>query len=135
MSFRDDLTEDLNANFFNVEEFGEMATLRRGNAEASMRCLYDSPVIQDASVGTDVSTVEHFPRLFVHLPVLFHPRIPRLFVRSVDLPDGKPQRDDRFDLASTEFHSAISLIAKDFVFEKDGTVMYRCKQVEVKTNA
>jgi hypothetical protein len=120
MSFRDDLTEDLNANFFNVEEFGETITLRRGNAEASIQCLYDSPVISDASVGTDVNTVEHFPRLFV---------------RSVDLPDGKPQRDDRFDLASTEFHSAISLIAMDFVFEKDGTVMYRCKQVEVKTNA
>lgn len=120
MSFRDDLTEDLNANFFNIGEFGEMATLRRGNAEVSLQCLFDTPVIPDASVGNDVETVEHYPRLFV---------------RSVDLPDGNPQCGDCFDLSSTEFHSAISLFAQDYVFEKDGTVMYRCKYKEVKTNA
>jgi hypothetical protein len=120
MSFRDDLAEDLNSNFFNTEEFGETVTLHRGNAEASMQCLYDSPVIQDASVGSEASTVEHYPRLFV---------------RSIDLPDGKPQKGDRFDLASNGFHSAISLVAEDFVFEKDGVVMYRCRYNEVKTNA
>lgn len=120
MSFRDDLAEDLNANFFNTEEFGETATLHRGNAEVSLQCLYDSPVISEASVGPDVGTVEHYPRLFV---------------RSIDLPNGKPQRGDRFDLAATGFHSALSLIAEDFVFEKDGVVMFRCKYNEVKTNA
>ena len=120
MSFRDDLAEDLNANFFNTEEFGETATLHRGNAEVSLQCLYDSPVISEASVGPDVGTVEHYPRLFV---------------RSIDLPNGKPQGGDRFDLDATGFHSAISLIAKDYVFEKDGVVMYRCEYTEVKANA
>ena len=112
MSFRDDLTDDLNANFFNVEEFGETATLQRGNAEATLQCLYDTPVDTDDSVGPDVSAVEHFPRLFV---------------RQADLPGGKPSKDDKFVLGATQFHSAIVLICNEFVFEKDGVVVYRCK--------
>lgn len=115
MAFRDDLADDLNANFFNVEEFGEMVTLKRGNAEVMLQGLFDTPVAE--SSGTDVTAIEHYPRLFV---------------RQADLPDGKPTKNDCFVLGSTGFHSAISLIALDFVFEKDGVVVYRCKHKEIK---
>lgn len=112
MSFKSDLTDDLNTNFFNTEEFGELVTLRRGSAEASVHGLFDTPVSTTDSMGPDVSVIDHFPRLFV---------------RQADLPGGKPAKNDRFTLAASEFHSALSLVAIDFLFEKDGVVVYRCK--------
>ena len=116
MAFRDDLTDDLNANFFNVEEFGETVTLKRGNAEVTLQGLFDTPVADDSG-DEGVSSIRHYPRLFV---------------RQADLPDGKPVKDDSFVLGSTGFHSAIALTAIDFVFEKDGVVVYRCKHKEIK---
>ena len=112
MALRDDLEADLNANFFNVDEFGETVTLHRGNAETSMQGLYDTPVMTDDSIGPDVNAIEHFPRLFV---------------RQRDLPDGRPAKNDKFVLSANQFHSALTLIANDFIFEKDGVVVYRCK--------
>lgn len=111
MSFKSDLTDDLNANFFNAEEFGELVTLRRGAAETTVHGLFDTPVENDPN-GLDVTAIEHYPRLFI---------------RQADLPDGKPSKSDRFVLAASEFHSALALIAIDFVFEKDGVIVYRCK--------
>ena len=111
MSFRSDLTEDLRTNFFNVDEFGEMVTLNRGQTQVALQGLYDTPVVQN-ELGADSTAIEHFPRLFV---------------RQADLPGGKPSKDDVFTLASTDFHAAIKLVALDYVFEKDGVVCYRCK--------
>lgn len=119
MSFRSDLTDDLNTNFFNTEEFGELVTLKRGNAEASIHGLFDTPVEQNYAVGTDEDAIAHYPRLFV---------------RQADLPGGKPLKDDQFVLASSEFHSALMLVALDFVFEKDGVVVYRCKYKAITAN-
>lgn len=118
MSFRSDLADDLNTNFFNVDEFGEMVSLERGQTTVSLQGLYDTPVVQN-ELGAESTAIEHFPRLFV---------------RQADLPDGKPAKGDVFDLASTDFHTAIKLIALDYVFEKDGVVCYRCKY-GVITNA
>ena len=111
MSFRSDLAADLNTNFFNVDEFGEMVTLTRGNTSVTLQGLYDTPVVQN-DLGAESTAIEHFPRLFV---------------RQADLPDGKPAKGDVFTLASTDFHTAIKIIALDYVFEKDGVVCYRCK--------
>lgn len=111
MSFRSDLTEDLSTNFFNVDEFGESVVLARGNSSVTMPGLYDTPVVQN-DLGADSTAIEHFPRLFV---------------RQADLPDGKPAKGDVFTLAATDFHTAIKLVALDYVFEKDGVVCYRCK--------
>ena len=118
MSFRSDLTDDLSTNFFNVDEFGETVSLTRGQTQVSLPGLYDTPVVQN-ELGADSTAIEHFPRLFV---------------RQADLPGGKPAKNDVFDLASTDFHTAIKLVALDYVFEKDGVVCYRCKY-GVVTNA
>ena len=39
----------------------------------------------------------------------------------------RPAKNDKFVLSANQFHSALTLIANDFVFEKDGVVVYRCK--------
>ena len=119
MSFRSDLTEDLCTNFFNTDEFGEMVTLTRGNTSVTLQGLYDTPVVQN-ELGADSTAIEHFPRLFV---------------RQADLPGGKPAKGDVFTLASTDFHTAIKIIALDNVFEKDGVVCYRCKYGVIQNNA
>ena len=109
-AFREQLTKDLKATFFNKEEFGESVTLTRGNASVVMCGLFDSPGVGGEQVGGEVEAISHSPRLFV---------------RSVDLPGGKPQKGDVFTLDSNEFHSARKLRAVDFVFERDGVVVYR----------
>ena len=113
MAFKDDLTADLSATFFNPQEFGEQVTLIRGSSESVISGLYDTPVAPD-SLGGDVDAIQHYPRLFV---------------RSADLPAGKPRKGDKFRIASTPFHSACLLCALDYVFEKDGVVVYRCKEL------
>jgi hypothetical protein len=119
MSFRGDLTDDLRTNFFNVDEFGEMVTLTRGNTSVTLQGLYDTPVVQN-DLGAESTAIEHFPRLFV---------------RQADLPGGKPAKGDVFTLSSTDFHTAIKLVALDYVFEKDGVVCYRCKYGVIQNNA
>lgn len=113
-AFLDDLTADLANNFFNVEEFGENLTLIRGGTSTTIQGLYDSPVATADSMGIDVEAIAHYPRLFV---------------RQADLPGGKPSKNDRFALYSNQFHSSLSLVALDYVFEKDGVVVYRCKGI------
>lgn len=119
MSFRGDLTDDLRTNFFNVDEFGEMVTLTRGNTSVTLQGLYDTPVVQN-DLGAESTAIEHFPRLFA---------------RQADLPGGKPAKGDVFTLSSTDFHTAIKLVALDYVFEKDGVVCYRCKYGVIQNNA
>jgi len=113
MAFRDDLTNDLATSFFNTEDFGENLTLVRGATSATIQGLYDTPVANAESNGIDVEAITHYPRLFV---------------RSADLPGGKPRKGDKFVLTSNQFHSSITLVALDYVFEKDGVVVYRCKE-------
>ncbi|MBO7060110.1 MAG: hypothetical protein J6W54_03305 [Fibrobacter sp.] len=112
MSFKDDLMQDLNDSFFNEDEFGEVVTLTRGGASCQMKGLFDTPGLSNESVG-EVSVIAHTPRLFV---------------RSSDLPDSKPRKGDVFTLGSTPFHRAMKLSAIDFVFEKDGTVVYSLEE-------
>lgn len=112
-TFLDDLTADLANSFFSVEDFGENLTLIRGGQTITIQGLYDSPVVAADSMGIDVEAIAHYPRLFV---------------RQADLPEGKPRKNDKFVLASNQFHSSLSLVALDYVFEKDGVVVYRCKE-------
>lgn len=111
MSFKDDLMNDLDETFFNPDDFGEEVTLTRGNNSVVMRGLFDTPGLSE-DVG-EVSVIAHEPRLFV---------------RSSDLPDSKPRKGDVFTLGSTPFHRAMKLSAIDFVFEKDGTVVYKLEE-------
>jgi hypothetical protein len=111
MSFKDDLMNDLDETFFNPDDFGEEVTLTRGRESVVMKGLFDSPGLSE-DVG-EVSVIAHEPRLFV---------------RSSDLPDSKPRKGDVFTLCSTPFHRAMKLSAIDFVFEKDGTVVYKLEE-------
>lgn len=111
-SFLDDIEEDLNQSFFNVEEFGENLTLVRGSQSYVIQGLFDTPQVPTDSVGIEVDGITHYNRLFV---------------RQKDLPDGKPKKGDKFVLSASNFHSALTLVALDYVFEKDGCVVYRCK--------
>lgn len=110
MSFKADLNSDLHEVFFNTEEFGEVVTLTRGNNSVAMRGLFDSPGVSGEQLGGEVEAISHAPRLFV---------------RSVDLPNGKPQKGDVFVISANELHAARKLRAVDYVFEQDGTVVYR----------
>ena len=112
MSFKDDLMQDLDSSFFNENEFGEIVTLIRGGNSFQMKGLFDAPEVANEDVG-DVSVIAHTIRLFV---------------RSSDLPDSKPRKGDVFALGSTPFHRPMKLSAIDFVFEKDGTVVYKLEE-------
>lgn len=112
MSFKDDLMNDLDETFFNPDDFGEEVTLTRGRDSVVMRGLFDTPGLSEESVG-EVSVIAHEPRLFV---------------RSSDLLDSRPRKGDVFTLGSTPFHRAMKLSAIDFVFEKDGTVVYKLEE-------
>ena len=112
MSFKDDLMNDLDETFFNPDDFGEEVTLIRGGASCQMKGLFDTPGLSNESVD-EVSVIAHEPRLFV---------------RSSDLPDSKPRKGDVFALSSTPFHRAMKLSAINFVFEKDGTVVYKLEE-------
>lgn len=105
---------DLADSFFNENEFGEVVTLTRGSNSYEIKGLYDTPEVASESVG-DVNAIAH-----VH----------RLFVRTSDLPESKPRKNDVFTLGSTPFHSAVKLTAIDFVSEKDGVVVYRLKETK-----
>lgn len=112
MSFKDDLMNDLAESFFNPDDFGEEVTLTRGSESVVMRGLFDTPGLSNEDVG-DVSVIAHTIRLFV---------------RTSDLPDSKPRKGDVFALGSTPFHRPMKLSAIDFVFEKDGTVVYKLEE-------
>lgn len=104
--------DDLDNSFLSEDEFGEEVTLIRGSDSYAMKGLYDSPEVDNESVG-EVSAIAHAPRLFV---------------RVSDLPDSKPRKTDVFTLGITPFHPAMKLSAIDFVSEKDGVVVYRLEE-------
>lgn len=115
MSFKDSLINDLNNSFFNRNEFGEDVVLIRNGQQYSLQGLYDEQSLDGSSIGAEVEAISHRPRLFV---------------TAADLPNGKPVKGDRFSLSKTPFHSALTLVARDFVFEKDGVVIY---ELQVKS--
>ena len=41
------------------------------------------------------------------------------------MPNGKPAKGDVFELVANDLHAARKLRAVDYVFEQDGTVVYR----------
>lgn len=114
-SFKAGLINDLDSTFFNTEEFGELATLTRGGTSVDLKVLYDSPSLDGLEIGSPVEAIAHRPRLFVNATML---------------PDGVPRKGDLFALASTEFHTAGNFKAVDFVFEKDGVVVYRLQEAK-----
>lgn len=114
-SFRTALVDDLDSNFFSIEEFGESVTLTRGGSSHTMQALYDAPSLDGLDIGSSVDAIAHRPRLFV---------------RASALPEGTPRKGDSFTLASTEFHAALNLKAVDFVFEKDGVVVYKLQEAK-----
>ena len=113
--FRTALMDDLDSNFFNTEEFGESVTLTRGGSSHAMQAIYDAPSLDGLDIGSSVDAIAHRPRLFV---------------RASALPDGAPRKGDLFALESTEFHTASNFKAVDFVFEKDGVVVYKLQEVK-----
>lgn len=110
MSFKSDMNDDLQSVFFNIEEFGEQVTLTRSGTQYSMRGMFDVQCLDGETLGNDVSAISHRPRLFV---------------RSVDLPECKARKNDLWDVAATPQHPAYALRAVDFAFEADGVVVYQ----------
>ena len=115
MSFKDVLVDDLHDSFLNRDEFGEDVVLTRNGEEFTLQGLYDEQSLDGASIGAEVEAISHRPRLFV---------------AASDLPNGEPRKGDIFELSATPFHKAITLEAKDYVFEKDGVVVYELQVVE-----
>lgn len=109
MSFKGMVIQDMDDTFTNPQDFGENVVLIRDGVEYAMSALYDEPSLDGSSVGADVDVISHHPRLFVS---------------SANLPNGRPAKGDKFRLEATEFHSAVLMIARDFDFEKDGSVVY-----------
>lgn len=101
---------DLDRNFLCREEFGEDVTLLRNGERFCLPGLYDSPGIGGEDLGVELEAISHRPRLFV---------------RTEDLPAGRPAKGDIFELEGTEFHPAMRLRAVDFLAERDGVVVYR----------
>lgn len=115
MSFKGMLLNDMDSVFTNPQEFGEVAVLIRDGVEHTMNVLYDEPSLDGSAIGAEVDGISHRPRLFVN---------------SANLPDGTPEKGDQFRLSRTEFHPAILLIARDYSFEKDGSVVYSLQEVK-----
>lgn len=109
MSFKDTLIDDLHDSFLATSDFGEDVVLTRNGVEYTIPGLYDEQSLDGAAIGAEVEAISHRPRLFV---------------TAADLPNGKPVKGDKFTLSATPFHSALTLVAKDYVFEKDGVVVY-----------
>ena len=108
-TFRESLMSDLQDSFLNEREFGEIGTLGRGGESRTLRVLYDEPSLDGVSLGVELEAVAHRPRAFVSV---------------ADLPGGVPKKKDVLILGKTEFHGKKKLVAKDFTFERDGTVVY-----------
>ena len=109
MSFKDTLIQDMQDTFLNVDDFGEQVTLVRSGVEYPLNALYDEPSLDGAAIGAEVQAISHRPRLIVS---------------STDLPDHEPRKNDNFIISATPFHKSGKFVAKDFVFEKDGSVEY-----------
>lgn len=109
-TLREDLENDITQSFLSVADFGETATLLRGGSEYPVPVLFDMPTLSADSLGIVTEAISHTCRLYV---------------KASNLPDSRPRKGDRFSLSGNEFHSAVNLLAKDYVFERDGIVCYR----------
>jgi len=115
MSFKDQLVNDLNQSFFNTNDFGENVVLFRNGEQYVLQGIYDEQSLGDSSIGGEVEAISHRPRLFV---------------TASDLPNGKPVKGDKFKISKTPFHGQMTLVAKDYIFEKDGVVIYSLQVVK-----
>lgn len=110
MTFLQGLEEDLHANFLCTDEFGEDVVLVRDGLRIKMPGLFDTPSLDGDALGIELEAVAHRPRLFV---------------KASDLPGGRPRKNDVFELKQNEYHPAGCFRGVDFVFERDGVVVYR----------
>lgn len=112
MSFNSQMVSDLQNVFLNTDDFGENVTLKRGGNTFAMRGLYDELPLNGEGLSGNVEAISHNPRLFVS---------------ASDVPGGAPKKGDVFVLSANEFHSARTLVSKDFEFPKDGVIVYYLK--------
>lgn len=119
MSFKDDMIEDLDAVFFNLEEHGEQLTLTRGDCNFTMKGLYDVQCLDGETLEGDVSAISHRPCITVS---------------SADLPGGVARKGDLWTVAETPLHRSASLRAVDFASEADGVVVIQLEYRRATSN-
>ena len=107
--FKQDIMNDLQNTFLNTDDFGIEVVLVRDNIRYIMKALFDEPSLDGAAIGAEVQVISHRPRLIVS---------------SADLPEGCPKKGDRFILSASPLNPSGEFVARDFIFEKDGTVTY-----------
>ena len=107
--FKQDIMNDLQDTFLNTDDFGIEVVLVRDNIRYIMKALFDEPSLDGAAIGAEVQVISHRPRLIVS---------------SADLPEGCPKKGDRFILSASPLNPSGEFVARDFIFEKDGTVTY-----------
>lgn len=114
-AFDEMLSKDLQDNFFNPEEFGEVVSLIRSGVTFRINALFMNPSLDGESVGASVEAIAHQPTLSVSLS---------------DLPGFLPAKSDLFELSEKPgLHKSGTYIAEDFVDEADGVVVYKLKEV------
>lgn len=107
--FKQDIMNDLQDTFLNTDDFGIEVVLVRDNIRYLMKALFDEPSLDGAAIGAEVQAISHRPRLIVS---------------SADLPEGCPKKGDKFILSASPLNPSGEYVARDFIFEKDGTVTY-----------
>lgn len=107
--FKQDIMNDLQDTFLNNDDFGIEVVLVRDNIRYIMKALFDEPSLDGAAIGAEVQAISHRPRLIVS---------------SADLPEGCPKKGDKFILSASPLNPSGEYVARDFIFEKDGTVTY-----------
>lgn len=107
--FKQDIMNDLQDTFLNTDDFGIQVTLVRNGVQYPMKALFDEPSLDGAAIGAEVQAISHRPRLIVS---------------SADLPEGCPKKGDKFILSASPLNPSGEFVARDFIFEKDGTVTY-----------
>ena len=109
-AFKEDLMKDMQDVFLNTEEFGVRVTLVRSGIEYPMKALFDEPSLDGAAIGAEVQAISHRPRLIVS---------------SADLPGGIPLKGDKFIVPESPIcPRSGEFVARDFIYEKDGSVTY-----------
>ena len=108
-AFKQDMMNDLQDTFLNNDDFGIEVILVRDNIRYIMKALFDEPSLDGAAIGAEVQAISHRPRLIVS---------------SADLPEGCPKKGDKFILSASPLNPSGEFVARDFTFEKDGTVTY-----------
>ena len=107
--FKQDMMNDLQNTFLNTDDFGIEVVLVRDNIRYIMKALFDEPSLDGAAICAEVQAISHRPRLIVS---------------SADLPEGCPKKGDKFILSASPLNPSGEYVARDFIFEKDGTVTY-----------